>query len=136
MRYSLAVQGKSLAFFGRIVESGAHQNSLKLILNREVDASAIDSTVLELEQVRDPLLATRLRIIDTFGPSPIPPWVASERVPGDLRQALREILLDMHSDPHGRRILAQVGMRRFAPVEDRDYDPIREMARVAFGAYD
>jgi ABC-type phosphate/phosphonate transport system substrate-binding protein len=35
----------------------------------------------------------------------------------------------MHEDPEGQAILAAGLLRRFVPVEDRDYDPIREMVR-------
>ncbi len=131
VRYELAARGETSGFFGRVIESGAHQNSLKMILNREVDASAIDITVLEQEFRDDPSLRSKIRIIDTFGPSPIPPWVVSKNLPVELRQNLKEVFVRMDQDPEGRAILARGHMIRFARVEDRDYDPIREMARKA-----
>lgn len=133
VRYALARQGRSLDFFGRVVESGAHQVSLQMILKGEVDASTIDSTVLELELAQNPALAARLRVIATFGPSPIPPWVASAELDRELQLHLRETLTAMGTVAEGREILKQAGLARFAPVEDRDYDPIRQMARIAFG---
>jgi phosphonate transport system substrate-binding protein len=105
--------------------------SLQMILDGRIDASAIDSTVLEEEFRRDPSIRSRLRIIDTLGPSPIPPWVVQRSLPLDLRGTLRELLLTMHQDPKGRAILAQGHMTRFAGVEDSDYDAIRHMARLA-----
>ena len=41
-RYHLATLGETGDFFGRVVESGAHQISLRLVLEGGVDASAID----------------------------------------------------------------------------------------------
>jgi phosphonate transport system substrate-binding protein len=102
-----------------------------MILNREVDASAIDSTVLELELSRDPSLRSKFRIIDTFGPSPMPPWVVSKNLPAELRETLRKAFVMMDQEPAGRALLSRGHMIRFARVEDRDYDPIREMARKA-----
>ena len=131
--YSLAARGLSLAFFGRVVESGAHQNSIQMIVRREVDASAIDSTVLEQELADNPALAPQLRVIDTFGPSPIPPWVVSERVTPEMRQSLRDLLTSMHTQPEGRAILERARIARFTAVEDADYDPIRAMATIGFG---
>ncbi len=133
VRYALAEQGRSLDFFGRVIESGAHQVSLQMILAGTVDASAIDSTVLELELSRDPSLASRIRVVDTFGPSPIPPWVTSASLDSGLQARIREILVGMEAEPEGRGLMSRVGIARFSPVEDRDYDPIREMARSAFG---
>lgn len=127
VRYTLALQGKSFAYFSTVIESGAHQNSLRMILDREVDASAIDSTVLELEMRRDPQITSQIRVIDTFGPSPIPPWVISGNTPVELRQRLLERFVHMALDPEGQRILHEVGITRFTPTLDRDYDTIREM---------
>ncbi|MFM7426287.1 MAG: PhnD/SsuA/transferrin family substrate-binding protein [Elainella sp.] len=130
-RYTLANRGKASGFFGQVIESGAHQKSLQLVLAGAVDASAIDSTVLELELQRQPELAAQIRIIDRFGPSPIPPWVISTAVAPTLRSQLRQAFLEMHTDPEGRAILAQGLIARFAAVTDADYDPIRQMAQQA-----
>jgi len=75
VRYHLATLGEALGYFGKVIESGAHQASLQMILDGQIDASAIDSTVLELEFQRDPAIRSEVRIIETLGPSPIPPWV-------------------------------------------------------------
>ena len=131
VRWALAQRGETLAFFGRVVESGAHQASLQMILRGEIDASAIDSTVLEQEIKDDPSIAGRIRVIDTFGPSPIPPWVSSMRTPFDLRNKLRKVLTGMAALSTGRELLARAGISRFASVEDADYDPVREMRRIA-----
>lgn len=101
------------------------------MLERQIDASAIDSTVLELELQRRPELNDRLRIIESLGPSLMPPWVVAASVSPDLREALRQALWAMHTDPQGQAILAGGQIARLARVEDRDYDAIREMARQA-----
>jgi len=129
--YALAARDLSAGYFGRIVEAGAHQAALQLILDRQVDAAAIDTTVLDLLYARDPALRSRLRVVDTFGPSPIPPWVVGLHVALDLRRALRDLLLHMHEDPTGRAILAAGQIARFAPVADADYNPIRQMLKVS-----
>lgn len=131
VRYHLATLGETSGYFGRVVEAGAHHTSLQMILQRQIDASAIDSTVLELEIRSDPEIASQIRIIETLGPSPIPPWIISKEVPLELRSALRALLLDMHQDPQGRAILDQGLIDCFVGVEDRDYDPIRMMTKLA-----
>ncbi len=127
----LAVRGLTSGYFGRVIESGAHQTSLQMILKGEIDSSAIDSTVLELELLNDPSIQSHIRIIDTFGPSPIPPWVISKNTPSKIRTALAELFFRMDQDPQGRELLANARILRFVRVEDRDYDPIREMAHNA-----
>ena len=133
VRYALAQRGERAGFFGTVIEAGAHQVSLQMILRRQVDGSAIDSSVLEQELRDDPALASQIRVIDTLGPSPIPPWVAPRAAPAGLRHQLRELLLGMQEDPVGQAILARAHLARFAAVADGDYDAIREMARLAEG---
>jgi phosphonate transport system substrate-binding protein len=130
-RYHLAVSGETGKFFSRVLEAGSHQEALKLVLNGEIDASAIDSTVLETEILLQPEICERFRVIATLGPSPIPPWVISTQLPFTVRQAIRGVFLDMHSDPLGSSILKAGQIKRFVQVDDRDYDPIRSMAQIA-----
>ncbi|WP_297079258.1 PhnD/SsuA/transferrin family substrate-binding protein [Thermoleptolyngbya sp. M55_K2018_002] len=130
-RYHLAMLEERSGFFGSVVESGAHQNSLQQILSGEVDASAIDSTVLEHALREDSSLQRQIRVIDTLGPSPSPPWLVSTTVPAALRTRLRSLLVQMADDPEGEEILARGGLARFVLVGDRDYDPIRHMQQIA-----
>jgi phosphonate transport system substrate-binding protein len=127
VRHHLACLGEDFSYFGRMVESGAHLRSLQMILNREVNASAIDSTVLEAALHRSPSIGEEIRIIESIGPNPIPPWVIRREVDPSLRDYLRSLLLTMHEDPAGAAILALGQIDRFAQVTDGDYDAIREM---------
>lgn len=131
VQYHLAMLGERERYFGEVIESGGHLQSLELILAGEIDASAIDSIVLELELARDPSLAGKLRAVEVMGPSPIPPWVINKSMPGEVRAALRDAFLTMHADQQGRLILAAGLMDHFVAVSDADYDVIREMDRIA-----
>lgn len=131
VRFQLVVRGEHSGFFGRVVESGSHQNSLKLILSGAVDASAIDSTVLEEEIRRDPELFEKIRVIGSLGPSPMPPWVINTRLPQEVRRQLRTAFLRMHRTAAGRALLDAYRVKRFAAVSDPYYDPIRSMARLS-----
>ena len=128
--YHLATLGEDWSYFNEVRASGAHQLSLEMIQNGRCDASAIDSTVLEIEFAKDPSLKSQLRTIETLGPSPIPPWVIRNDVPDTLKQQIRRTLLTMHHSPAGRTILSNHGMTQFVPITDSDYDIIRHMARV------
>jgi phosphonate transport system substrate-binding protein len=130
-RQRLARMGKERGFFGAVVMAGSHESSLQRLLAGEVDATAVDSTVLDLFAQRDPEGAQRLRTIDGFGPSPSPPWVIGRGVPEPLRAEIRAALLGMAEDAGGRDVLAAGLAARFAAVADADYDPVRRSAREA-----
>jgi phosphonate transport system substrate-binding protein len=118
--------GQTETFFGRVIDAGWHQVSVGLVASGQVDASAVDSHVLALELRDRPELATRLRVIESFGPSPIQPVVARRSLDAGFRQQLREILGGMTGEG-----LRQGLVERLVAITDADYDPIRTMlARV------
>jgi len=131
VRAHLAGLGYRSGFFGAVVESGAHSQSVHMILAGAVDSAAIDTTVLEWIICQREKFTEQIRVIDTLGPSPIPPWVISTQMPGELRCAVRELLLGMHSDPLGRALLERGRVEKFVTGSDQQYDPIRRMARAA-----
>jgi phosphonate transport system substrate-binding protein len=131
IRCHLAMGGLGAGYFGRVVESGSHQSSLRMVLEHAIDAAAIDSTVLEMEFKKNPSIVDQIRTITILGPSPAPPWVVHGSVSRDVLRALRQKFLSMDKDPRGRRILEDAGMLRFARVSDHEYHPIREMERIA-----
>jgi phosphonate transport system substrate-binding protein len=120
-------------YFGEAIESGAHQQSLRMIIDGKVDASAIDSTVLDAELTRYPELRNEIRVIHTLGPSPMPPWVMLRSLPSPVKQSIRNVFLSMADDDEGCAVLKLWGVARFAPVNDTYYTPIRAMARNAQG---
>jgi phosphonate transport system substrate-binding protein len=130
-RCTLATRGERAGFFGQVIASGAHLRSLELLLDGAIDATAIDSTVLDQELRRRPGLTDQVRIIETLGPSPIPPLVVSRALEASVREAIRSAVLSMHTDGEGGAILASAAIKQFVTVSEADYEPIRQMARMA-----
>lgn len=130
-RFHLAQLGAPQGFFKSVVQAGSHQASILMVLDGSADAAAIDSTVLEIEQRSRPEIRAGLRVIDSLGPSPSPPLVIRRGVDPGLRRAILGLLLEIHLDRLAQGVLRRAGIKRFAVVEDRSYDPIRAMARAA-----
>jgi phosphonate transport system substrate-binding protein len=130
-RYTLAAMGETNGFFGKVVEAGYHQESIRLVSEGQVDASAIDSQVLALAMRNDHTLHDNLRIIHKLGPSTIQPVVAAAHLPDNLKADISRLLQNMSSDPAMRGQLAEGLFERFVAVSDSDYDDIREMSRLS-----
>ena len=130
-RYYLARMGETRGFFGKVIEAGFHQESMRLVRAGEVDASAIDSQVLAVAMRDDPSFVDDVRVIASLGPSTIQPVVAASSLPDGLKSDLQAALLSMHNDPSMRKRLALGLVERFAPVSDSTYDDLRHMLRVA-----
>jgi phosphonate transport system substrate-binding protein len=126
-RYHLVRLGETNGFFGEIVEAGFHREAIRMVARNEVDGSAIDSQVLAMELRDHPDLAEQVRVVEVLGPSTIQPVAISRRVPEDLRDAIRNVLLTMVEDPAVRERLMLGFVERFVSVDARSYDDIRMM---------
>ena len=125
--YSLVRMGARAGFLAQVVEAGFHERAIRLVHAGAVDAAAIDSQVLAIELRDHPQLADRLRVIGSFGPSTIQPVVAASRLPDELKDEVRELLVELGDDPSARPTLDHGFIDRFTPVDDAAYDDIRAM---------
>jgi phosphonate transport system substrate-binding protein len=130
-RHRLVLMGETQGYFGRVVEGGSHQRSIRLVCSGVVDAAAIDSHVLAVELRDHPGLRLQLRVIDTLGPAGIQPVVAASRLPEHLKADIRDVLLAMGDDPAASEGLAPAFIERFVPVTDENYDDVRAMLTAA-----
>jgi phosphonate transport system substrate-binding protein len=133
-RYWLVRLGETDGYFGRVVQAGWHERSIRLVAAGEVDASAVDSQVLAVALREHPELAQRLRVVAVLGPSTIQPVVAARRLSAALKADLRTVLLELADDAEGRAHLAHGFVERFVGVGDGDYNDIREMLASAEAA--
>jgi phosphonate transport system substrate-binding protein len=132
--YSLVGMGARPGFFSRVVEAGFHQRAMRLVHTGTVDAAAIDSQVMAVELRDHPQLADRLRVVGTFGPSTIQPVVAASRLPDQLKDEVRQLLVELGDDPTARPLLAHGFVDRFRLVDDAAYDDIRAMLATIHAA--
>jgi phosphonate transport system substrate-binding protein len=113
--------GEPEQFFSRIVASGAHVRSIELVSRGEADLSAVDSNVLLLARRRDPDLDGRLRVLESWGPSPIQPVLVRSTLDAALKASIARILLAMHRDANMAQRLAAFGVLRFASADEAAY---------------
>jgi phosphonate transport system substrate-binding protein len=125
--YSLVRLGARPGFLGPVVKAGFHQRAIRLVATGRVAAAAIDSQVLAIELRDHPALAGRVRVIGAFGPSTIQPLVAASRLPHQLKDQVRDVLVGLAGDPAARPVLDYGLIDRFTPVADGAYDDIRAM---------
>lgn len=126
-RYHLVTLGETNGFFGKMVEAGFHREAIRMVARGEVDGSAIDSQVLSIELRDHSDLAEQVRVVEALGPSTIQPVAVSRRVPQDLREAIREVLVTMAENSAVQERLSVALVERFVPVDAGSYDDIRMM---------
>lgn len=130
---NLAKHGALSAFFGSVIVSGAHSRSLQMIVDKQIDAVAIDSTALDFELQIQPNLRDQIRTIKMLGPNAIPPLVISTSVAPAIRQSIQDLLLTMHQDTLGRFILRDAHLTRFSLGVEQDYRAMVQMIEAVEG---
>jgi phosphonate transport system substrate-binding protein len=120
------------------VEAGFHREAIRMVARGQVDGSAIDSQVHSIEVREHPDLVAQVRVVEALGPSTIQPVAVSRRVPEDVQEAIRDVLVALADDPALRQRLGVALVERFEPVNARSYDEIRTMVNAceAPGSWD
>ena len=130
-RAHLIAIGETSGFFGSVIRSGSHEESIRLVASGEADASAVDSLVYDYDIANNPLYVAKTKVIKILGPTGIPPVVISKNISLSLRHKIKTILTAMNKDPIGKRILKQAMVDRFISVADSNYDDIRKMKKIS-----
>ncbi|MCP4346261.1 MAG: phosphate/phosphite/phosphonate ABC transporter substrate-binding protein [Desulfobacterales bacterium] len=130
-RSKLISMGKDWKYFSKVIKSGSHEESIRMVADGIVDASSVDSLVLDYDRSIDDESALGVEIIEALGPAGAPPVVISTKSNPSLKPKLIEALTGMHNDPAGRKVLGKALLLRFDPPDDTNYDDIREMFNMA-----
>lgn len=125
VRQKLMQGGYSSKFFGKVIQSGSHQRSMRWVVDRIADCAAIDSTVLEQELRDAPELAMHIRVIQSIGACPIPPVVASRRLKPEVIELIQSALCQPDADLQSA--MERSHIRRYLRVQLEDYDAIARM---------
>jgi len=117
-------------FFGKTIYTYSHDNSTLAVARALVDGAAIDGLIWEYYHHKNPVFTARTKIIKKSDPYGIPPFVASKNLSQGLKARIRQLLLSMHEEPEGERILKELMIDRFVAPKDVWYDSIRQMLSV------
>jgi len=111
-------------FFREVVFSGAHDASMRALLNGHVDAIASFDLARE-QYLTDP--AERERITWVAETPPIPEAVIAARVGLDpaMVARVRAALLQIRGPAYAALLKRLYEIDGFAPADDHDYDPVR-----------
>lgn len=132
VRQRLMQSGHPGSFFGKVIRSGSHQRSIRLVVDGLADCSAIDSTVLEQELRNSPELLYHLRVVEIIGPCPMPPVVATRRLGSAFIELLKSALCQPDTELQSAMQKAQI--RRYVSVQSEDYAAIARMYNASIEA--
>ncbi|MGD9972380.1 MAG: phosphate/phosphite/phosphonate ABC transporter substrate-binding protein [Desulfatirhabdiaceae bacterium] len=114
-------------FFQTVTYTYSHDNAIMAVAKQLVDAAAVDGHLWEYYQQRNAFYSEKTRVIKKSEPFGSPPIVVASSMSPDLKSALVHIVLTMHDDPEGLRILSGLLIDRFESPKAEWYAPVKEM---------
>lgn len=107
-----------------------HENVCAAVLNGTADAGGIRED--ELDKVKDKMDISQLRIVGYTDYFPNWPFFATPKLHRDAAEKIRAALLKLKpNDPQNEKILKSARLTGFIPVSDKEYDGLRQAAKVA-----
>ena len=130
-RAKLIKMNETKGFFGKILKSGTHEESIRMVSEGKADVSAVDSLVLDHARLVGANYSKNVKIIEKLGPSAIPPVVYSKKLTPDIIANFQDVLVNMSKDEKGKEILKKIKLKEFTVIDDSNYDVIRKMEILA-----
>jgi phosphonate transport system substrate-binding protein len=126
--YQLARNGQNPEdFFKKYVYSYSHDKSIELVAKKVVDGAAVENLIYQYLQQKKSPYTRQTRIIEKSPDFGIPPMVTTPKVSTFLKEKMKEILVNMHKDQKGRKILSSMVIEKFVEADDSNYDSVRDM---------
>lgn len=115
--------------FSEISVTGSHLASMQAVADGQADIAAIDAVSFLLAEQHFPEITTNLRVLDSSPETPGLPLITAIGRSNQQIMKIRQAVLDVFSAPETETVRRDLHISGAVVLTDRDYDPIREMAR-------
>ena len=113
-------------FFSSAMFAGSHQGSLQAVVQGNVDAAAVGSSVYENQVEEGSVNEEDLRIIHESPDIPGSPLAIQKDLPQELKDKVKDFLLS-YNDPEYFGDEEGVEPKRFIEIADSDYDYLADL---------
>lgn len=98
-----------------------------MIIHRKAHAAAVDCNSLSMFLRENPDEKDELIRLTTWGPSPPYTILVASKLDNEVKKALKNVLLEMHNDDEGLRILKEFKIKRFETISDMKFDAVYDL---------
>lgn len=109
--------------------AGTHEDVINDVLDRKTDIGAAKNTVFYRLAKKDKRILNDLIIIERSPDVPENGLAVRKDIDISVKTKIKDILLDMHNDPAGRKVLKDFGALKFIPTSNDDYKPVFDYAK-------
>jgi phosphonate transport system substrate-binding protein len=128
-QFALAkIRERSEIFFARTFYTWSHRKVVEAVSVELAQGGAVDGYIWETLRLSHPQLTARTRVVEQSPEFGFPPFVARSTLPTKDFTALRDVLVAMHNDGEGKKLLGQLNLDGFTPGQRKLYDGIARMA--------
>jgi phosphonate transport system substrate-binding protein len=114
-------------FFKRIIYTYDHGESVEAVLDDYVQGASVDSVIYQAFLKNNPKQRGKLKIVQKFGPFPIPPFVISKKVSQEAEGKIQKALIDMDKTDSGKQILNAMAIDSFIKPNNLSYEKIEKI---------
>jgi phosphonate transport system substrate-binding protein len=115
-------------YFGQIVYTGAHDQSLLALTRKQTDAIFLSSSTLAESIENGKIKQADLRILWRSEPIPRDPFVLRGQLCADIQNKIKAVFLD-HGGNANKVLMNNLKGTRFVPIQDQDYHMVRDLPR-------
>lgn len=131
VQYALAqIQERSEVFFARTFFTWSHRKVVEAVAAGLANGGAVDGYVWETLHRSHPELTSKTRVVEQSPEFGFPPFVTRSSLPDADFVVLQQVLIAMHDDREGKKLLAQLNLDGFIPGERRLFDGIARMSGI------
>jgi phosphonate transport system substrate-binding protein len=110
-------------FFSKTIFTHAHDYSIQAVDQKIVDGATVAGFVFDYLKAFNPERIENVKIIETSEAYGMPPVVT---VDPDIKKQIQPILLEMHKNAQGKKILKKLIIDRFVSSDSTDYTTIKK----------
>lgn len=117
-------------FFSRTIFTYAHDYSIQAVSRSIVDGASVDGLIYDYLKSTKPHLVENTKIIQKSEKFGIPPIVTHRETDPLLKARIKKILLNMHLDSTGVKILKGLHVDYFTEPDPDDYKTVMEIRKL------
>ncbi len=116
-------------FFKSEEYTGGHDTALYTVLAGRADIGVAKARIIDQIRERDPLAKEEIRILYKSPDLPDNTLCVRKDLPEDFKLKLKNILLSMHKNPKGQKVLELFAAMQFTLAKPDDFEPVYRMTR-------
>src|SRR5512143_3717751 len=106
--------------------TGTHEDAIEDVLNKKADIGAAKNTVFQRLANENPRILKELVVLARSPDVPENAIAMRKDIDVSVRNLLKELLLTMHLDPEGKKVLERFSALKFIETTNKDYKIVLE----------